>query len=257
MNEYTSFAWVYDQFMDNIPYKEWGDYFLGLLKEVGIEEGIILELGCGTGTFTTLLAEAGYEMIGVDLSEEMLGMAMDKQVERGTDILYLHQDMRELDLYGTVRAVVSVCDTMNYLLEKEDLKKVFSLVNNYLDPGGLFIFDLNTIYKYEKILGNCVIGENREERSLLWENVYDQEKRINEYNLTIYEKVQGGDLYERMEEIHYQKAYPVEEIIRLLEESGLKFLHCYGEGTKEAPSPTCERVYIIAREQGKESGQNG
>ena len=207
MNEYTSFAWVYDQFMDNIPYKEWGDYFLGLLKEEGIEEGIILELGCGTGTFTTLLAEAGYEMIGVDLSEEMLGMAMDKQVERGTDILYLHQDMRELDLYGTVRAVVSVCDTMNYLLEKEDLKKVFSLVNNYLDPGGLFIFDLNTIYKYEKILGNCVIGENREERSLLWENVYDQEKRINEYNLTIYEKVQGGDLYERMEEIHYQKAY--------------------------------------------------
>ena len=157
MNEYTSFAWVYDQFMDNIPYKEWGDYFLGLLKEEGIEEGIILELGCGTGTFTTLLAEAGYEMIGVDLSEEMLGMAMDKQVERGTDILYLHQDMRELDLYGTVRAVVSVCDTMNYLLEKEDLKKVFSLVNNYLDPGGLFIFDLNTIYKYEKILGNCVI----------------------------------------------------------------------------------------------------
>ena len=193
MNEYTSFAWVYDQFMDNIPYKEWGDYFLGLLKEEGIEEGIILELGCGTGTFTTLLAEAGYEMIGVDLSEEMLGMAMDKQVERGTDILYLHQDMRELDLYGTVRAVVSVCDTMNYLLEKEDLKKVFSLVNNYLDPGGLFIFDLNTIYKYEKILGNCVIGENREERSLLWENVYDQEKRINEDNLTIYEKVQGGD----------------------------------------------------------------
>lgn len=142
MEAYSDFARVYDIFMDNVEYEKWAEYLIGSLKEYGIEDGIVLELGCGTGVMTELLAESGYDMIGVDNSEEMLGEAMEKRAESGHEILYLEQDMREFELYGTVRAVVSVCDCMNYITEEDDLLTVFKLVNNYLDPDGIFIFDM-------------------------------------------------------------------------------------------------------------------
>ena len=144
MEAYSSFAEVYDIFQDNVPYEEWCSYVTGLLREQGVERGLVLDLGCGTGSLTGLLAEAGYDMIGIDNSGEMLQMAMDKRAASGQDILYLLQDMREFELYGTVRAVVSICDSMNYMMEYRDLVQVFRLVNNYLDPRGVFIFDLNT-----------------------------------------------------------------------------------------------------------------
>ena len=164
---YRSFAQVYDLFMDNIDYPSWSAYLSGLLREYGVDGGLVLELGCGTGSMTQLLAQKGYDMIGVDNSLDMLEIAMDKKEESGQDILYLLQDMREFELYGTVRAVVSCCDSMNYILEEEDLLTVFRLVNNYLDPGGVFIFDMNTPYKYETMLGESTIAENREEGSFI------------------------------------------------------------------------------------------
>ena len=109
MEAYSDFARVYDIFMDNVEYEKWAEYLIGSLKEYGIEDGIVLELGCGTGVMTELLAESGYDMIGVDNSEEMLGEAMEKRAESGHEILYLEQDMREFELYGTVRAIVSSC----------------------------------------------------------------------------------------------------------------------------------------------------
>ena len=175
MEAYSDFARVYDIFMDNVEYEKWAEYLIGSLKEYGIEDGIVLELGCGTGVMTELLAESGYDMIGVDNSEEMLGEAMEKRAESGHEILYLEQDMREFELYGTVRAVVSVCDCMNYITEEDDLLTVFKLVNNYLDPDGIFIFDMNTPYKYREMLGNTTIAENREEGSFIWENEFDEE----------------------------------------------------------------------------------
>jgi len=153
--------------MDNVPYEEWHSYLNGLLTEYGVRDGIVLELGCGTGRMTRLLAGDGYDMIGIDNSEEMLQIAG----EAGTGkegILYLLQDMREFELYGTVRAVVSICDSMNYILEEEELLTVLRLVNNYLDPGGVFIFDMNTEYKYKELLGETTICENREEGSFIW-----------------------------------------------------------------------------------------
>ena len=146
MEAYTSFASVYDTFMDNVPYGEWGRYIQGMLCKYGVKDGIVLDLGCGTGTMTEILAGYGYDMIGVDNSCDMLEIAEEKKEKSGHDILYLMQDMREFELYGTVRAVVSVCDSVNYILEEEDLLEVFSLVNNYLDPGGMFIFDMNTLF---------------------------------------------------------------------------------------------------------------
>ena len=145
MDAYTSFASVYDTFMDNIPYEEWADYLIGLLKEYGIADGLVADLGCGTGNMTELLADAGYDMIGIDNAEEMLEIAMEKRAESGHDILYLLQDMREFELYGTVKAIVSICDSVNYITDEEDLLEVFRLVNNYLDPKGIFIFDFNTV----------------------------------------------------------------------------------------------------------------
>ena len=145
MDAYTGFAAVYDRFMDDVPYDEWSRYVVKLLGQRGISEGLVLELGCGTGNMTERLARAGYDMIGVDSSEEMLELAVEKRERSGLDILYLQQDMRSFELYGTVRAVVSVCDSMNYITEEQDLLQVFCLVNNYLDPGGIFLFDLNDL----------------------------------------------------------------------------------------------------------------
>ena len=167
MSSYESFARVYDLFMDNIPYEEWCAYLTGLLREYNIEDGLVLELGCGTGNATRILSSAGYDMIAVDNSPDMLEIAMEKKAEDDQDILYLLQDMRDFELYGTVRAVVSICDSMNYITEKEDLLEVFRLVNNYLDPGGIFLFDLNTPYKYREILGEQTIAEDREDASFI------------------------------------------------------------------------------------------
>lgn len=252
MEAYSSFARVYDLFMDNVPYEEWSKYIIGLLNEYGISEGLMLDLGCGTGKLTRLLAKAGFDMIGVDNAEEMLEIAREAgyEDENVPDILYLLQDMREFELYGTVRAVVSICDSMNYILEEEDLLTVFKLVNNYLDPKGLFIFDLNTIYKYRELLGETTISENREEGSFIWDNYFDEEEQINEYDLTLFIR-EEGDLYRKYEETHYQRAYELETVKNLIEQAGMEFVAAYDAFTKEPVKADSERIYVIAREKGK------
>ncbi len=252
MDAYTSFARVYDTFMDNVPYKEWADYLQNLLKEYGIEDGLILDLGCGTGSMAEELAKRGYDMIGVDIAEDMLEIAMEKRMESGHDILYLLQDMREFELYGTVRGIVSVCDSVNYITEDEDLLEVFRLVNNYLDPKGVFIFDFNTEYKYKEILGERTIAEDREESSFIWENYYDEEDKINEYVLSLF--IQDGDdpdCYRKFQEQHFQRAYTLEEMKELLQNAGLIFETAYDAYTKDTVHEKSERITVIARESGK------
>ena len=246
MEAYTGFAEVYDVFQDNVPYEEWCAYVTGLLAEYGVSDGLILDMGCGTGSLTELLAKAGYDMIGIDNSGEMLQIAMNKSRDSGLDILYLQQDMREFELYGTVKAVVCVCDSMNYLLEEEDLAEVFSLVHNYLDQDGIFIFDMNTLYKYRDLIGDATICENREHESFIWENCFDEESSINEYALTLFVEQESG-LYARYEEFHYQRAYELEKGEELIKASGLELLAVCGEGTKEPPKADCERAYFVAR----------
>ena len=250
MEAYTSFARVYDLFMDNVPYEEWSEYIISLLTEAGIKDGLVADLGCGTGKMTRLLSKAGYDMIGIDNSGEMLEIAREHQYEEDDGILYLLQDMREFELYGTVRAVISICDSMNYLLEEADLLTVFKLVNNYLDPKGLFIFDLNTRYKYEILLGETNISENREEGSFIWDNYFDEEEGINQYDLTLFIR-EEGDLYRKYEETHFQRVYELETVKRLLKEAGLMFVAAYDAFTKEPVREDSERIYIIAREQEK------
>lgn len=251
MDAYTGFAEVYDMFMDNIPYREWSDYLCRLLEQYNIKDGILLDLGCGTGTLTELLADRGYDMIGIDCSEDMLDIAMNKKAESGHEILYLLQDMREFELYGTVNAVISICDSMNYLLEYEELETVLHLVNNYLDPKGIFIFDLNTVYKYEKIMADNVIAEDREESSFIWNNYYDSDDMINEYELALFIRGENG-FYRKYVENHFQKAYSLETVKKAIKAAGMEFVAAYDAFTFNPPEAESERIYIIARENGKE-----
>ena len=251
MEAYTSFAAVYDVFMDNIPYEEWSEYLKNLLKEYQVEDGLVLDLGCGTGNMTELLADSGYDMIGIDNSEEMLEIAMQKRMESGHDILYLLQDMREFELYGTVKAIVSICDSINYITEEEELLEVFRLVNNYLDPKGVFIFDFNTTYKYSEILGNQTIAEDREDCSFIWDNYYYEEEQINEYELSLFIREGESNLYRKYQETHFQKAYDLDTIKNLIEQSGLEYVTAYDAFTKNAPCNESERIYVIAKESGK------
>ena len=230
MEAYSSFAQVYDLFMDNVPYEEWSRYLISLLKEYQVTDGTVVELGCGTGKMTRLLADAGYDMVGVDNSAEMLEIAGERQEEEERNyILYLLQDMRELELFGNIRAIVSVCDSMNYILEPEDLKKVFELVKEYLAEDGVFIFDLNTVHKYRDLMGECTISENREESSFIWENYFYEDEMVNEY------------------ELHYQKAYELEQVKELLLQAGMEFVAAYDAFTHDPVTAESERMYIIAR----------
>ena len=251
MDAYTSFASVYDTFMDNIPYEEWAEYLINILNEYGVKDGLVLDLGCGTGNMTELLAKAGYDMIGIDNAEEMLEIAMEKRAKSGNDILYLLQDMREFELYGTVKAIVSICDSINYITEEEELLEVFRLANNYLDPRGIFVFDFNTIYKYRDVLGNQTIAEDREDCSFIWDNYYYEEEEINEYELSLFIKEKQSDLYRKYQETHFQKAYDLKTVKNLIEQSGLEYITAYDAFTKNPPTAESERIYVIARERGK------
>lgn len=264
MEAYTDFAMVYDTFMDETPYEQWCEFLMELFRKYGAqkddtrqenravmdnlrqERNTVLDLGCGTGTLTELLARRGYDMIGVDLSEEMLRIAVDKREKSGLDILYLCQDMRELELYGTVGAAVSVCDSVNYLLEEDDVVQTFRLVNNYLYPEGLFIFDFNTIYKYAEIIGDTTIAENREECSFIWENTYYEEERINEYDLTIFVR-EERDRYRRFQETHLQRGYSLKEMRGMVEAAGLLFVDAIDADTHREVTQESERIYIVAR----------
>lgn len=254
MDAYTSFARVYDRFMEDVPYAKWRDIILECLKKEGITDGLLLDLGCGTGTMTRMLAEAGYDMIGVDGSQEMLMEAREKgTVNQNTreEILYLCQDMREFELYGTVRAVVSICDTMNYLLTPEDFIQTVGLVNNYLDPGGIFLFDLNTLYKFRELMGNRTIAENAEDASFIWENYFDEETGRNEYDLTLFLQREDG-LFERQIELHEEQGYELEAVKQFIQAGGMEYVAMFDADTNKAPAKNSEKVFFIAREKGKQ-----
>ncbi|MBR4184015.1 MAG: class I SAM-dependent methyltransferase [Lachnospiraceae bacterium] len=282
---YNSFAYVYDEFMENVPYERWAKMLADILRGDGIEDGLLLDLGCGTGTLTRLMADLGYDMTGVDLSADMLSVAREYEMNLQDDaevrydptadseirdgdfdnegedeprvkdgdrsgILYLCQDMREFELYGTVRAVYSLCDCLNYITEYDDLVQVFKLVNNYLDPGGLFIFDMNTIHKFSEVLGDRIFAENGEDASFIWDNHYDEDTRINEYDLTLFIEEEDGR-YIRETELHRQKGYSIDEVKRALDTAGLVFLKVSDEDTGAEVTDETERVLFIARESGK------
>lgn len=246
---YGEFAGVYDEVMSHIPYGDWFDRIYHYLKSQGIKpgQGTICELGCGTGTMTELFAGAGYKMVGVDLSEEMLALAQRKKEKSGSNILYLHQDMEQLVLAEPVEAILSLCDSMNYLMEESALDNVFACVREYLKPGGIFIFDMKTIYCYRTVMGDRTWAIQKEDVSCLWENYYYEDERVNEYCVTVFKKQHDSQFYKKFQETHYQRAYEPGELTALLRRSGLTVEACLDESLKGSPTEDSERMYIVAR----------
>ena len=244
MDAYTSFASVYDLFLDNVPYEEWCAFLCKILAQHGITDGPVLDLGCGTGKMTRLMSEQGYDMTGIDNAAEMLQIAAMEPGE--VPILYLLQDMQDLELDGCVRAVYSVCDCVNYVLDEEELQQAFSRVHEYLEEDGVFIFDVNTSYKYTKLLAENTFAESRDEGSFIWDNYYDEEERINEYDLTLFIP-EGDELYRRYTETHYQRNYETETLLKLLKNAGFIDICVYDDYTDAPLCETSERAVFVAK----------
>ncbi|AGC67389.1 methyltransferase type 11 [Thermoclostridium stercorarium subsp. stercorarium DSM 8532] len=243
---YSDFAYVYDLLTKDVDYSKMADYIESLFSEYMAEKPkLLLDLACGTGSLTLELAKRGYDMIGIDASEDMLNCAVEKSGEAQVFPLWVCQDMRNFELYGTVDAILCTLDSLNYITDYGELKLVFSLVRNYLNPGGLFIFDMNTPYKLESILGNNFFYEIGEDIAYIWQNTYDRDTRICSFDLTLFVK-ESGDLYKRFEEEQQQKAWNFEEVKSALQEAGLKLMGIFDEYTKNPPRENSERCFFVA-----------
>ncbi len=256
---YDAIAHVYEKLNSEIDYSKWADFIEKCFdKYLASRPELVLDLACGTGTMTRELSRRGYDMIGIDGSADMLSEAFIKRSEEESPhILYLNQDMREFELYGTVGATVCCLDSINYLLCEDDVSRTFSLVHNYLDPDGLFLFDVNTPYKFENIYSdNAYILEDEiveewdgESESYAvycgWQNLYNKESGICDFYLSLFEERDGG--YIRSDEHQQERCYTKETLLSLLDKNGFEVLGVFGDYEFSEPEKDCERWYIAAR----------
>ena len=245
MDAYTGFAYVYDEYMDNIPYEEWGQYMIALLKENGVSgDSSVLELGCGTGTVTRMLAKEGYDCVGLDMSEEMLSIASEKTFEEGSQVIYTCQDMRDFEVPYEVDGMISIGDSMNYITSVPDLESVFACVSENLKKGGVFIFDLKTIHFFRDILSDNTYAQNRDDSAFIWDNCYEEKTRNNIYNLAVFVLNENG-AFDRYEENHCQHGFTMEEVLSSAEAAGLTCTATYDAFSHDAPKDDSERLYFV------------
>lgn len=242
---YTDFAYCYDRLMRDVDYSRWADYIEELFRLHGLKPSLLLDLGCGTGSFCLEMAGRGYDMIGADLSEDMLACARKKSIEQGRDVLFLHQDMTDFELYGTVDAIVCLIDSINYITYKNDLKRLFKLVRNYLNPGGLFIFDMNSEYKLKTVLGNNVFHQVEEDMAYIWQNSYDSSRKLCRFDLTVF--AGKGQACTRFDEEHYERAWSRTEMEETVGSSGLRLCSVFEEFTNRRPGKNCERIFFVCK----------
>lgn len=224
MSAYSGFAHAYDFLMKDVDYKKWAINIDKIYKNLGFKPSSVLELGCGTGNITVELFKAGYNIIGSDISEDMLMIAQEKAYESNHMINFILQDMREINYRKKVSSVISICDGINYITDENDLKKVFASVWNVLENDGIFIFDISSYYKLKNVLGCNTFAESYEEASYIWENYFDEEKGILDFDLTVFIREDEEDfdedypLYIRHFEQHKQKAHKLEDLKASFEE---------------------------------------
>ncbi|MDP4181303.1 MAG: class I SAM-dependent methyltransferase [Bacillota bacterium] len=242
---YNNFAYFYDKLMRDVDYKAWCDYIEKIFQRNSIKPSLVLDLGCGTGSVSINLAQRGYDMIGIDLSYDMLSCATEKSKDNGLDILYLNQDITNFELYGTVDAILCLMDTVNYITDKRKLKKLFKLVENYLNPGGIFIFDINTQYKLESILGDNVFYEVDKEIVYIWQNKFNRKNGICEFDLTFFSENEGK--YDRFDETHFERAYSVEELKNEITNSRMKITDVFDHLSFKSPTQKSERIFFVCR----------
>lgn len=242
---YHILANVYDRLQD-INYDEFVDYYEAVFNKFGIKPELVLDIGCGTGNITLPMARRGYDMIGVDLSEEMLGIAMEKAKLEKKDILFLNQDMTEFELYGTVGAMVSALDSINYLTEEGQLESMLKLLHYYLDPGGIFIFDINTEYKFKNILDGQAFVYDQDGVYCVWNNDYDREEKLCYFDLNFFLKNPNGT-YKRFDEYQQERSYSIDEIEKIIKNCNLELLGVYDNLSFNPPKDNSERLFFVVK----------
>ncbi len=242
---YGNFAWGYHTVMKDTAQKDFFNFYLEIFKKLNINPELILDLGCGTGDITRLFAEKGYDLIGIDISFDMLNIAREENSHK--NILYLNQDMREFELYGTVDVIYSSLDCLNYITDKRDLKKVFSLCHNYLNPDGLFIFDINTEFKYENILDKNTFVYDNENAYLVWQSEYDKKRKICTFFLDMFYK--NNEVYERFYEEQEQRAYSLDDFKKIAYSTGFEILGIYDNLSIKKPKKTSEKIFFVLRKE--------
>jgi SAM-dependent methyltransferase len=244
---YDLLAPFYDSINADINYGKWADFIEEILKkECKTRPELVLDLGCGTGKMTIELARRGYDMTGIDYSPEMLDIARSEAENEGHDVLWLCQDMREFELYGTVDAAVSCLDCINHLEDEDDLIKCFSLMHNYLVPDGIFIFDVNGKYKFENIYSDNTYAMEEDGGLCVWENYYDPEAKLCDFYITLFKECADGR-YERYDETQSERMYTLNELRNALEKCDMEFLGAYGDFEFSPGSDDNERIYIVAK----------
>lgn len=244
MYEY-GFSNAYDKLQD-ADYNAFFEYYKKVFEKYNLKPDLVLDLGCGTGSITLKMAKAGYDMIGVDLSCEMLDIARQKAIAEGCDILFLNQDMTEFELYGTVDAIISSLDSINYITEDGGLEKLFKLCENYLNPGGIMIFDINSEYKLKEVLGNNTFVSEEDDIYYVWQNSFDEEEKICSFILDFFVENNDGS-YNRFSEYQEERAYSKEEIENAVKLSGLEILGCFSDFSFLAPDSKAERLFFVLK----------
>lgn len=245
---YEYLAGCYDRFTADVPYAAWADYLEKHFARSKLPIHTVLDLACGTGSLTCELAERGYEMIGADLSEEMLAQAAEKARNvSGIPPIFLHQAMEELDLYGTIDACVCCLDSVNYVTRPKKLARAFQRVHTFLMPGGLFLFDINTPDKLQGLDGQLFMDED-EDACCIWRAEYSPRRRVCTYGFDLFFQMENG-LWDRMEEVHEEYAYEPEELEDMLRQAGFRQIKQYGELKMRRPAPGEERIFFAARKE--------
>lgn len=246
---YLAIASVYDKLNKEIDYSGWADFFERCFEKYGREKPtLVLDLACGTGRMTCEMARRGYDMIGIDGSVDMLSEAYLKDT---AGILYLCQDMREFELYGTVGATLCCLDSLNYLVNDGELETVFSLVHNYSDPDALFLFDVNSEFKFENIYADnsyILEDENDDGGAIFcgWQNSYDKENKICNFYLSVFEEGENGEYY-RADEEQRERCYSIDEIKNALQKKGFELLDIFSDTDFASVTEQSERLYFVAK----------
>ncbi|MBE6856859.1 MAG: class I SAM-dependent methyltransferase [Ruminococcus sp.] len=247
MKGYSVFARYYDDLTANIDYKKRAEYFHTIIKKFKTtKENILLDLACGTGSISEQMARLGYDVIGVDYSEEMLGIAIEKKFDSGLPIQYLCQDMRTIDMFGTVDVTICALDSINHLSSADDVKKVFQRVSLFAEPQGLFIFDVNTLYKHREILADNTFTYETDNVYCIWENTLNRNTDEVKINLEFFE-LEANGLYSRSSESFSEKAYSTELLDEMLCDCGFEILAKYGDDSFAPPEDTTKRIVYVAR----------
>lgn len=241
---YTHLALVYDRLMADAPYDEWIKFAQEEWNRCGLQPQKVIDLACGTGTISILLAEAGYQVAGIDLSEEMLCVTQEKAQEKGLKLELYQQDMREFISPALVDSVICFCDSLNYITSSAGVKQTFDRVYHALKPGGVFLFDVHSLYKVREVFGDHTFTLTEDEISYIWECEFDGEDSVI-HDLTIF--VQEGQLYRRFDEFHVQRAYLMEDIVQWLRQSGFQEIQCYADFELQPPDETSERWFFSCR----------